>query len=471
MSAPAPIRRLSAFDLMFLRLETPEWPCHFGGLAVIEGEALLDHEGRLRLQEMTERLERRLALVPQLRRRLHVPGPLGGRPVWVDDERFAIERHVHQAAVASPGGDHELLETAARVYERPLRRDHPLWELWFLTGLSDGRVAAMLKLHHSVADGMAAVTIMGSLFDLAPDAPDPAPAPWSPEPAPSEPTLRDDNLATTTAALRRLAASATGPDLVSRARATLGRTWRLTRSYAGANRDLQAERTSLNRPVGRGRRVRVLRLDLAAVKEAAHALDAKVNDVLLDLWVGGIGHLLASRGERVPAELITSIPVSLRGEAETGTVDNRTGWIALGLPAWEANPVRRLGLIAQRTRKVKAEQHPGAIAGFMAVLAATPFARWFTNHQRTNHVVVTNVPGPSVPVYMFGARVLEIAPIVELVGNVGLVLCAFSYTGQISLVVTADANTFPDLDVLMAGMNEDWQTLIAVDQGVERGRP
>jgi diacylglycerol O-acyltransferase / wax synthase len=140
MTGAGGFRRLSSFDLMFLRLETPEWPCHFGGLTVLEGGALLDDDGRLRMQEIAGRLERRLPLVPQLRRRLHVPGPFGGRPLWVDDPGFAIERHVHHTAVPAPGGDDQLIQAVARVYMRPLDRRHPLWQLWFFTGLDEGRV-------------------------------------------------------------------------------------------------------------------------------------------------------------------------------------------------------------------------------------------------------------------------------------------------------------------------------------------
>jgi len=452
--------RLSSMDLMFLRLETPAWPCHFGGLVVLEGEALLDESGDLRMPEIAARLERRLPLVPQLRRRLHVPGPFGGGPIWVDDPRFEIERHLHRAIVGAPGGDAELLEAAARAYERVLDRRHPLWELWFLTGLREGRVAAMLKLHHSVADGMAAVAIMGSLFDLEPDTPDPEPEPWRPDPIPSERSLRAENLAAKAGAVRRVAAKAARPGAASRALASAARAGRIARSYAGANPELQAAPTSINRPVGVGRRVRVLRLDLAGVKEVAHAHGAKVNDVVLDLWSGGLRQLMTSRGEAVSGtELITSVPVSLRGGNEPGSVDNQTGWIAMALPTREPDVSRRLDEIARRTRKVKAEQHPAAIAGFMAALAATPLGHYYTTHQRTSNVLVTNVPGPPVPVYMFGARVVEVLPIVELVGNLGLILCAFSYAGRISLVVTADATGFPDIDVLMEGMEREREWL------------
>lgn len=453
-------RRLTSFDLMFLRLETPEWPCHFGGLAILEGEALLDDDDGLRIEELTERLDRRLPLVPQLRRRLHTPGPLGGRPLWVDDAGFDVSRHVHRASVPAPGGEAELLDVASRVAMRPLDRRRPLWELWFLTGLEHGRVAAMLKLHHSVADGMAAVTIMGSLFDLAPDAPDPAPVVWEPEPVPSERALRAEHLASVAGAIRRAVGAASRPGSLRRARARLRGAWRLGRSYAGVNPALQAPHTSLNPIVGPGRRVGVVRCGLDAVKDAAHAHEAKVNDVVLDLWSGGLRDLLASRGEAIDADLIMSMPVSLRDDAEPGSVDNRTGWVAFALPTSIGDPLARLDEIARRTRAVKAQQQPAAIAGFMAALAATPVARAYTTHQRTNNVLVTNVPGPPVPVFLFGARAVEFLPIVELVGNVGLVLCAFSYAGRLSLVVTADAAGFPDLDVLLAGMARTRDALV-----------
>ena len=154
---------------MFLRFESPAWPCHFAGLAVVDGKALVDEAGRLRLAELTDRTSRRLADVPELRRRLHFPGILRGGPLWVDDERFDIRNHIHEAAAEPPGGEAELLELAARLDERQLDRARPLWELWFLTGLRDGRVGVLLKLHHCVADGLAAVALMGSLFDVESD--------------------------------------------------------------------------------------------------------------------------------------------------------------------------------------------------------------------------------------------------------------------------------------------------------------
>jgi hypothetical protein len=193
------------------------------------------------------------------------------------------------------------------------------------------------------------------------------------------------------------------------------------------------------------------------MKEAAHAHEGKINDVVLTLWAGGLRGLLTHRGEPVAGvELISGMPVSLRSDE---TIDNQVGTMVVALPVWQDDPSERLKLIARRTRTAKTEQQPAAIMGYMAGLAATPIGKYYTTHQRASNVIVTNVMGPSVPVYVLGARILEILPIIELVGNIGLTLCAFSYSGEMFMVVTADATAFPDLEVLMEGMEQDWDTL------------
>jgi hypothetical protein len=200
-------------------------------------------------------------------------------------------------------------------------------------------------------------------------------------------------------------------------------------------------------------------LDLATMKDAAHAHEGKVNDVVLALWSGGLRDLLASRGEPVAGvEPTTGLAVSTRS-ATDGRIDNQVGTIVLPLPVWEVDVQRRLDLVIRTTRKSKAQQRPAAIMSVLAGLVATPVGRYLMLHQRATSVFVTNVIGPPVPVYVLGARILDIVPIPELTGNVGLSLCAFSYAGQIFLVVTADAAGLPDLDVLMAGMERDWHAL------------
>jgi hypothetical protein len=221
-----------------------------------------------------------------------------------------------------------------------------------------------------------------------------------------------------------------------------------------------APRVSINGVVQAGRAVRFLRSDLASMKEVAHAHDGKLNDVALDVWSGGLRRLLESRGELAEGlELVAGQAVSLRSATEPRSVDNQAGTMVLRLPVWEADPARRLDLIVAATRTSKATQNAGAIMAIVAALSATPIARYFNTRQRAVNMIVTNVVGPPAPMYVLGARILDIVPILQLVGNIGLTHCAFSYAGQVFLVVTADAHGFPDIDVLMEGMDHDWQAL------------
>lgn len=441
---------------MFLRFESAAWPCHFAGLAVVESRALLDDSGQLRLGEISDRLHRRLARIPELRRRLYSPGILRGGPLWVDDDRFDIRHHVRQTTVGAPGDDAQLLEAAARLDERQLDRNRPLWELWFLTGLRDGCMGVLLKLHHCVADGAAAVAIMGSLFDLEPDATDPASAPWTLEPIPGARSLLADNLSGKVRTVRRGAAALAHPIRLAQAVRLFVM---LTRDTLGSK---TSPRTSLNRPVLARRRVRFLRVSRSAMKKAGHAHHGTVNDVVLGLWSGGLRELLETRGELVAGlELVAGQAVSLRSGPDR-TVGNQVGTIMLPLPVWEPDANRRLDLIVQRAHKPGARQQSAAIMGVLAGLSALPIARSGSRRQRAVNVRVTNVVGPPVPAYIFGARIIEILPIVRLFGNVGLALCAFSYVGQVYLVVTADAARFPDLDLLIEGMERDWQALVGV---------
>lgn len=451
------IQRLTSTDLTFLRLETPEWPCHFGGLAVLEGAQLLDDSGNVRLEEICRRLEPRL--VRDLRQRVQYPGLLRGRPLWVDDHHFAIERHVHQIEVRAPGGTRELLDTATRCYERPLDRSKPLWELWFLTGLADNRIGMLLKVHHAVADGHSAVAIMGSLFDVEPDAPDPDPASWTPEPMPTARQVLADNINTKLHSLvNAIGALARPRQLVAWWRAAI---W-VTMGGLGKG---AAPASPLNRRVGVGRRVCFDEMPLQAMRNLAHAHDGKINDVVLALFAGGVRRLLQSRGEPVSGvALITGLSASLRSDADDGEIDNRVGTIVLPLPVWEPAPHRRLDLVVETTSAAKADQLPAVTMGFLAGLAATPLGRFYTAHQRATNVIVTNVAGPPIPMYLLGARTSMVIPIMQLLGNIGLTLCAFSYAGKMFMVVTGDAGGFPDLDVLMEGIAGEWDSLAGVLQ-------
>ena len=180
----------------------------------------------------------------------------------------------------------------------------------------------------------------------------------------------------------------------------------------------------------------------------------------------------ADTGYITQLELVTTVPASLRPANDAGAGANEFGAMSIPLPVWEPEAERRLDLIISRSRQAKAEQHPAAVMDLLAALSATPLGRCFAAHQHAINVEVTNVTGPPVPVHFLGARVFAVLPIVQLVGNMGPILCAFSYAGQLFLVVTAHAQSFPDLDLLMAGMQADASALLgATVAGQSRGRP
>jgi diacylglycerol O-acyltransferase / wax synthase len=447
-------RRLSRFDRVFLRLERPDLPEHVAGLCVLEAAPLLDAGGELDLERIERRLERRLVRVPELRRVVHDTPPLCGLPLWVDDPGFSIAHHVHAASVHPPGDEAGFLATAELLLRPLLDRSRPLWELWFVTGLQGGRLGLVFKIHHAIADGLAAVALVGSLLDLDPDAPDPAGKSWSPEPAPSAGALLADSIRCRASAAatvlrqplrlaRKAAADAAGSaDMFRKARST-------------------APRTSLNGLPGWGRRLRAVHLDLEAARAVAHAHDATVNDVLLCLVAGGVADLLAARGERVEGlELKASVPAALRSADSARQLGNAAGAIVVGLPAGERDPVRRLEAVAASSRAAKAEQRRAAAQGVFGLLGASSLLiRWLTERQRMVNFFVSNVPGPPVPLYLLGARLEDVMPVIGLAGNLTLMFAALSYCGRLSLVVNADRAAFRDLDVLVAGVERAWQDL------------
>jgi diacylglycerol O-acyltransferase len=445
-------RRLTMVDRTNLAIEAPETPMHIGALAVAEAGGLLDESGQLRLSEVRRRIGLRLSRTPELRRRVCDPGLFRGAPLWVDDPDFAIERHVRMLAVPPPGEEVQLLEAAASLLRAPLDRSRPLWELWFLTGLAEGQIGVLLKLHHAVADGLAAVALMSSLFDLEPDIADPPPIQWAPSPRPSDAQLFLDamgaRLSTIAATLRHPAHAATIVLEVSR-------------EALATARGPRAPRTSLNRPTQAGRLYRTVRFDLAALRVVAHAREAKVNDVVLTIVVGGLRDLLVQRGEQVDGvNLQATVPVGLRSSGDARELGNAAGAIFVPLPLGERDELRRLDLVAAATRAAKAAQHPTYAPSFIARLAASGLARPLIARQRLVNIFVTNVPGPPVPIYVLGSPIVDVMPISPLSGNVTVTFGAFSYCGRLVVVVVADAG-WDDLDVLVSGLRRAWTELEA----------
>jgi diacylglycerol O-acyltransferase / wax synthase len=440
--------RLSAADLINLAVEAPDTPMHVGVLAVTDGRSLCDADRRLRLDSLRGQVDRLLDGVPELRRIAHRPAPLGGPPLWVDDPRFSINRHVNQVDLPPPGDEPALFRLSENLMAPLLKRDHPMWRIWFITGLPDGRIAVLIALHHSIADGLAAIQLLTALLDqtatMSPPWTATAPPPWR--------QLVHDNVRVRLAALRRLAR----PRHPYRPLASLRANWRvLARAW-------RAPRTSLTGPVGLRRQLAVIRLDLASVRQVAHAHGGKVNDVVLDLAAGGLRALLRSRGEPVgELSLHAAVASSPHIDGQSPRSGNRSGVIVVRLPLCEPDSSVRLRIISADSARAKRDQLPTAERGMLVWLARVGLLRRYTRRQRLTNIVESNVIGPPTPIRLLGAPVVDLIPIGALAGNLAISFLACSYAGVLTIAVRVDADRCPDLSTLVAAMAQEWDTLFA----------
>lgn len=449
--------RLSAEDQLMLWPDET-WPQENGALAILDGGALLEPDGRFRVEAVRETIEDRLHLVPRLRQVLSIPGRGLGPPLWVDAPAFDLSRHVQVSPLPPPGGEAELLAATEQVRRRRLDRSRPLWEMWFLPGLTEGRVGLFVKLHHALADGIAVMATVGALLDTASDAAGPAAVEreWTPAPAPTERELRADVARRRGVALGRLASTLAHP----------AASVRLMRSALPAVGELfvgeRTPATSLNRMVGADRAFALLRSSIDIVTGIAHAHGATVDDVLLAVTAGGIRALLRSRGEPVDGVAVrVFVPVTLRHGPLDRARGNALGQMVVPLPIGVADPGQRLRQIAAATAERKARRRPSL------ALLRSPFVRaWLLKLMARHPVNVTtaDLRGPSVPSSLCGARLLEVFPVLPLIGNVSLGVGVLSYAEQFAITVVADRDAYPDVDVFVAGASEDLRTLTAAEQ-------
>ena len=437
--------RLTAGDLNTLWPDDAGWPQDIGAIAILGPDALAWPRRTPRIQRVRHAIESKLDAVPRFRQRLYFPRFGLGWPLWVDAADFDIADHVGVFPVASPGDEARLLEAVEHLRRRPLDRARPLWQMWLLPGLAGGRVGCYLRVHHAIADGMSGVAILRALLDDVPH-----PEVWSrpgfaPTPAPSARELLADNLRRHWHRVRRLVAALARPVTTAR---------RVVAGWPAVHETLTSSpvpRTSLNVPIGPGRIFALVRGDLDEVRSAGHRRDATVNDVLLAAVAGGLRELLLARGERVDSVVLRAyVPVSLHREAGGAARGNLTAVMGVGLPIGIADPAARLRLIAAETAERRSRTRPPAGALLRNGLIQRTLLPIMARQRRAN-VYVANVAGPSEPLYLVGAPVLELFPLVPLLGNITLGVGALSYAGQFTITAVGDRDACGDVEAFADG--------------------
>jgi diacylglycerol O-acyltransferase / wax synthase len=392
-------------------------------------------------------------LVPRFRQLLHVPRRGLGGPLWVDAPAFDIAGHVGVIALPAPGDEAQLLLAAEQLRRRRLNRARPLWEMWFLAGLPERRVGLFVRMHHAIADGIAGVAIMSTFLDAAPGAPAGSAPPWTPAPLPPARALFADNFRRQAAELGSPFAALTRPVTAAR---QIRAAWPAMREFFTAQ---PTPRTSLDRVVGPGRTLALIRGSMDLVKQVAHGHDATVNDVLLAVPAAGLRRLLYSRGESIEdLTLPVYVPVTLQpAQHREQARGNLVGQMVMSLPLGVPDPGRRLKQIAAETARQKARSHPNLGTMFRSRIARRALLAFLDRHPV--NVTTANVPGPSLPVYLTGARLLEVFPMPPLIAKVTLGVGALSHAGQFNITVVADHDALSDLDVFTETAQNELQAL------------
>jgi len=458
------VDRMSPTDAGFYYAESENTPLHVGSVAVFEGPAPS-------YGDVVRLLLGKLPLVPRYRQRVRrVPLDLG-RPLWVDDPHFQILYHVRHTAVPSPGGEEQLRNLAGRVLGQRLDLAKPLWELWLVEGLENGRWALISKVHHCMVDGIAGTDLMQLMFDLTPDATHGEPQDWMPQRNPSSLEVVAGAVQDAVTHPLREFTRLSGTDGVRGAGRSAVRAGRsLATGVPSMARHLATPTArSLNGPIGPHRRWAWTDAEFDELKAVRTALGGTVNDVVLAAITRGFRDLLERRGSLRQGLVVRSmVPVSVRSSEQRGQLDNQISAVFVDLPVGESDPVARLTSVRrQMDEHKKALQAVDArsiiaMGDFVApTLLSMGVRAALAAGQMWCQAVTTNVPGPRVPLYVLGRRMCSAHAYVPIAGGTRVSIGIFSYLKTMTFGINADFDAFPDVDVLSGGIRRGIDELVA----------
>ena len=472
------MQQLTGLDAAFLALETANATGHVGGVCILDPREAPEP---LTLARLTDVIAERLPLVPVLRRKL-LNVPLGlDQPYWIDDPDFDIEYHIRELALPRPGSDAQLTEQVARLHARPLDRSRPLWEIYLITGLARRRAAVYTKIHHAAIDGVSGAELLTVLLDLTPDGREPpAAAPFRPPrpPGPAElaglAALAAARLAWRPVQAVRLVNQLVRvlPTLAPAAGTFAGGLLGLNHGDGGviATSAGRAPATPFNGPITQHRRVAFRSVDLGRVKQVKNAFGVSVNDVVMAMCAGALRRWLAEHDALPQTPLVAMIPVSVRDPSSQGALGNKVSAMLATLPTATAQPEHRLEIVHAATRIAKAQQaaipqglvdqiSDFAPPALTARAARVVFATGLLQRLPPFNLCISNVPGPNVPVYLCGAKLLAHYPVSVITDGQGLNITVVGYLGQLHFGLVCCRELVPDIEALAGYLADELDLL------------
>ena len=443
------MQRLSGLDASFLYLETPSQPLHV--CSILELDTSTAPEG-YSFEQLRRKLGERIAGIPEFRQKLADTRLNLDHPAWIEDDAFDIDRHLHRIAVPAPGGRVELSDVCGRIASDPLDRNAPLWEMWVIEDVAaadtqrGGGIAVMTKVHHASVDGVTGADVLARLCGIEPDMPPPEPVEGPGGGSALQLAISGfANLAT-----RPLRLASAVPTTMS----TIVDTVRRVRSGRTMAVPFRAPRTAFNDAVSRRRAVAYTELDLEDVKTVKNRFNVTINDVVMALCSDVLRRFLLDRNQLPESSLVATVPVSVHDRSDRPG-RNQVSALFTRLETQIADPVERLRAIA-RVNSV-AKEHSSAMgatllldwAQFAARALFAPVLRFYAGsglvRRPIHNVVISNVPGPQMPLYFLGCRVEAMYPLGPIFHGSGLNITAMSLTGKLNIGVIACRELVPDV--------------------------
>ncbi len=458
---------LSYLDSSFLALETRTTHMHVAGVALFDAGPLRRDGGGIDIERVRAHIASKLQYIPRYRQRLEYV-PYNRSPVWIDDDSFSFDFHVRHTSLPRPGTDEQLRKLAGRIVSQQLDRSKPLWELWVVEGLDNDRFAIVAKIHHCMIDGVSGVDLTTILLNIVPTSEVEDTPPWHPRPAPNRTQLSVAEIART--ARRAIDQFGSVGELVKESKDWLEST---SHKLSAVRSSLESgwlsptDRTPLNPDIGPNRRFDWTEVPLPEVKAVKDALGGTLNDVVLATVAGAIRHFLEVIRDFPIADIEFRVmaPVSVRKPSQRGQMGNQVAMWLVSLPLQEADPVKRLEMIAAETLHLKKSDQALGASALVELSRGTPLPllslanRLVGSSVRPFNMTVTNVPGPQFPMYLLESKMLANFPIVPLWQQHGVGIALFSYDGRLLWGIHADYDALPDSASFISSIHHSFDEL------------